>query len=206
TANVSQIFPAFNGGGITFVFDADGSIFSNYLGFAGVLGVTFIEATAGTEIVEAVVFLNGSKVVSNDTTGAGFSGTFTHQFGHALNLAHSQANGQANHDQESGFPFGCTNQPFTSNPPSVKQNETMYPFSGIGPGGTNQYMFTVDRLDDIAAISDLYPAPGWPQNYGTIQGTISYLTKILGNGTGPSQQITGVNVIARNLANPYNDF
>src|SRR5262249_24555800 len=59
--------------------------------------------------------------------------------------------------------------------------------------------------DDMVAISDLYPAAGWPGSYGTIQGTVDSLTKILGNGTGPTQQITGVNMIARNLADPYGD-
>jgi hypothetical protein len=83
----------------------------------------------------------------------------------------------------------------------------MYPFLDHTVGtGSSQYQFTVDRLDDIAAISDLYPAAGWPGNYGTIKGTIYELTKILGNGTGPTQQVTGVNIIARNLADPYNDF
>jgi hypothetical protein len=64
----------------------------------------------------------------------------------------------------------------------------------------------VDKLDDISAISDLYPEPGWPENYGTIKGTIRSLTKILGNGTGPMEEVTSVNLVARNLADPYNDF
>jgi len=63
----------------------------------------------------------------------------------------------------------------------------------------------VNTADEIAAISDLYPAPGWPGNHGSIKGTIRFLTKILGNGTGPTQEISGVNIIARNLADPYND-
>src|SRR5262249_36164515 len=158
---------------------------------------------------EGTTFINGSTIASNDPTGTAFSGVFTHEFGHALNLRHSQVNGAIRGIGDAPFPYGCTNQPYAGAPgvgPTNPHIETQDRFLNQVPGGTAQGMFTVDRLDDIAAISDLYPAPGWPENHGTIQGTISYLTKILGNGTGPSEQITGVNVIARNLADPYNDF
>jgi hypothetical protein len=53
----------------------------------------------------------------------------------------------------------------------------------------------IHTLDDIAAISDLYPGPGWPNAYGTITGKIFDVDG--------KTQLTGVNVIARNLSDPY---
>jgi hypothetical protein len=70
--------------------------------------------------------------------------------------------------------------------------ETMYPFY-FGPGiGSNTL-----EADDLAAVSTLYPADGFFANSGTISGTI-----FAPNGT---TKLTGVNVIARNLANPFDD-
>ena len=215
-ANVAQVYPKFNGGGITVVYDADGTIAKNYLGLpAGVLGISFMEfAKPNTnEILEGTVFIIGASTRTNDPTALGMSGVFTHEFGHALNLAHTQANGAVFNRsvQDTPFPTGCTSgQPYAGGPgvgPTGQQIETMYPFLDQTIGtGSSQYQYTVDKLEDIAAISDLYPAPGWPENYGTIKGTVRELTKILGNGTGPTQEVTGVNVIARNIADPYNDF
>jgi hypothetical protein len=211
TANVAQVYPAANPpGGVTVVFDTDGTIFTNYLGLRNVLGISFMEyAVPGTnEILEGTVFLNGRLMFFNDLDGAGFSGVFTHEFGHALNLRHSQGNGAVWNSQvrDTPFPFGCTNQPYPGTAASDQQVETMYPFLDQRPGHSAQYMFTVDKMDDISAISDLYPAPGWPESHGTVTGTIRELTKILGNGTGPAEEVTGVNIIARNLADPLNDF
>jgi hypothetical protein len=213
-ANASQIYPHDNGGGIAVVFDATGTIFSSYLGLpAGVLGISFQEFAApdSNELLEGTVFINGSRAASNDTTGIGLSGVFTHEFGHALNLAHVQANGAVYNQavRDYPWPYGCPSGPYPGGPnvgPTAQNIETMYPFLDARPGFSSQYQFTVDKLEDIAAVSDLYPAAGWPGNYGTIKGTIRELTKILGNGTGPMQEVTGVNVIARNVADPYNDF
>jgi hypothetical protein len=168
TANVAQVYPAFNGGGVTVVYDADGTIFKNYLGIPGILGVSMMDFAVpnSNEILEGTVFINGSTAVTNDTTGAGIAGVMTHEFGHALNLAHSQANGAVFNlnVQDTPFPYGCTNQPYPGGPgvgPNNHQIETMYPFLDQKiPSGTSIDQFTVDRLDDIAAISDLYPAPG----------------------------------------------
>lgn len=70
--------------------------------------------------------------------------------------------------------------------------ETMYPFY-FGPvAGTSS-----PHKDDIAGLSTLYPTAGFAGSTGTITG------RILGsNGT---TRLTGVNVIARNLANPFDD-
>lgn len=213
-ANAAQVFPAWNGGGITVVYDATGQIFTNYLGLPGsVLGISLHEFVAAdsNEILENTVFLNGAQIRTNDPTGARFAGVFTHEFGHSLNLRHTQGNGAIWHQgvRDTGFPFGCTNAPYAGGPgvgPAANQVETMYPFLDINVGGSGEHQFSVDLMDDVSAISDLYPAPGWPESHGTIKGTIRYLTKIRGNGTGPTEEITGVNIIARNLANPYGDF
>ena len=70
--------------------------------------------------------------------------------------------------------------------------ETMYPFYFGPPIGT-----ATPEMDDRSAISELYPEPTYAGMTGTISG------EILGpNGTTP---ITGVNVIARNVADPFFD-
>src|SRR4030095_7080854 len=71
----------------------------------------------------------------------------------------------------------------------------MYPY--ITPKHTGAAMSTVDRPDDMAALSDIYPAAGWPQNHGIITGEI--LQKDGATG------LTGVNVVARNVDDPIND-
>ena len=215
-ANVDQVFPShFNGGGITVVYDYDGKIFRDYLGLGldQVLGIAlpeYVEANSD-EILEYTVFLNGYMQWFNDTDGKGYSGIMTHELGHAANLSHSQGNGSVynNSLQEYPWPNACPTGPYSGgmhSGPSREQIETMYPFINHQITGSGEFQFTVDKLDDISAISDLYPEPGWPENYGTIKGTIRSLTKVLGNGGGPTQEITGVNLVARNLADPYNDF
>jgi len=68
----------------------------------------------------------------------------------------------------------------------------MYPFY-FGPGSGTE---TLER-DDVAAISTLYPAPAFFGSTGTISGTV-----LAPNNT---TKLTGVNVIARNVADPFTD-
>ena len=77
----------------------------------------------------------------------------------------------------------------------IPNTETMYPF--IRPEYTGAQQSTVDRPDDIAALSNLYPAAGWPASYGSISGEI----RLKDGKTG----LTGVNVVARNIADPLGD-
>ena len=205
--NALQILGPYNGGGVHVIYDTDGLIMRDVLGAAGVLGVGQIEwVEASTpEILEAWVVLNGSAARSSDPNGVAFGGVFTHEFGHIVNLAHSQVNGAIIRHGDPTRPRDCA-APWTT-APTLLQVETMYPFLGIGsPTDSGAGMATVDRIDEIAAISDIYPAAGWPENFGSIRGTVSSLLNIRGNGTGDMTEVTGVNVVARNIADPFNDF
>src|SRR5215213_10478011 len=114
--------------------------------------------------------------------------------GHALNLAHSQTNGAAYFYNDTRGPKSCTTLPYATT--VVKSDvETMYPFANIRPvTGNGVELSTVEQSDDKASISNLYPAPGYPESNGSIKGRILQ--------TDGETGITGVNVIARNIDNP----
>jgi len=200
-STIGSVIGAWNGGGIDVVYDNDGSILTNFFGLppTGVLGITNLEYVASdtSEMAEAWMVLSGPGIHADDPTGIGFQGVVTHEMGHALNLAHSQANGAAENPNllDPPQPPGC-GAPWTGTV-NAEQVETMYPFSDPSPGQSGEYMSTVDRIDDMAALSDIYPAWGYPGNQGTIRGEIRDAS---------GELVTGVNVIARNVADPFNDF
>ncbi len=68
----------------------------------------------------------------------------------------------------------------------------MYPFY-FGPGSGSQTL----EADDVSILSTLYPAAGFFDGSASITGRI-----LAPNGTTP---LTGVNVIARNVADPFAD-
>ena len=206
TCNANLVVGTWNGGGVHVIYDTDGKILNNFLGIYGALGVSSIEFVSAdsNEMLEAWTILNGPSVQSSDPLGDRFRGVMTHEFGHTTNLAHSQANGAVYQYADAAGPMGCT-LPYAGAPVN-DQIETMYPYINLGTTGTGLGMATVDRMDDIAAFSDLYPAAGWPESHGTIRGTVSSMLNIRGNGSGDTAQVTGVNVIARNLASPFGDF
>jgi uncharacterized membrane protein len=199
--SVTSVIGADNGGGIAVIYDHDGTIMESFFGLpaTAILGITNVEAAAidGPEIYEAWMVLSGPGIHAIDWNGVGFQGVVTHEMGHALNLAHSQANGAAQSFllADPPQPAGCS-APWSGGPEAT-QVETMYPFSAPEPGDTGEFMGTVDRLDDMSALSDLYPAPGYPESRATIHGEI---LDAFGN------PVIGVNVIARNTADPFNDF
>jgi hypothetical protein len=205
--NAGLVIGKDNGGGIHVIYDHDGGIMADFFGASGILGIATFEfvITDSPEIYEGWAVINGTFVRTADTNQASFAGVFTHEFGHDVNLGHSQANGATVRHLDPAQPRGCA-APWTGTP-GLLQMETMYPFIGINnPNDTGAGMATVDRIDDKAAISDLYPAPGWPESHGIIRGTVSSLLNINGSGNGDMVQTTAVNVVARNVADPFNDF
>jgi hypothetical protein len=198
--NAGLVIGTFNGGGIHVIFDADGTVMSDYLGVPpNVLGISSPEfGIDGTSIItESWTILGGQAIDGGDTDGSNYQGVATHEFGHSIGLAHTQTNGAAyfyGYWGENVGPGSCTTLPYSTN--LTKDDvETMYPYSDPWLGGTGPAQAHIHTVDDIAAISDLYPGPSWPTAYGTIKGTI-YDT----DGRTP---LTGVNVIARNLDDPY---
>jgi hypothetical protein len=204
--NVDQIYGVENGYGFWVNYDTDGSILENYFGVprGSVLGIAFPEwADEETgEIIEATALMNGWFVDISDTEGTQVGGVFTHEFGHAINMSHSQANGHLVYmsasysPQYDGVP-GCAGVTKFTNGSMLDHSgiETMFPFINVrGSAGANQH--TVNVKDDIVNISDLYPTAEYKSQFGSIKGKL--LTK-------EGVEYSGVNLIARNLDDPYQD-
>ncbi len=196
--NVGLIIGTSNGRGIYVIFDPDGSIMTNYLGAPdGVLGVSSPQyAIDGTTIItESWTILNGAAVSPQDVDAAAFQGVATHEFGHSLGLAHAQVNGAAVFYGDNIGPNSCSAFPYAG-VPGRGDIETMYPYIDPTPGtGTGEGQGNVHTLDSMAGISDLYPGRGWPSASGTIAGRVYDIDG--------RTELTGVNVIARNLADPF---
>jgi hypothetical protein len=178
----------YNNGTNAVVFDADGSIFAA-LGLkeevAGFAGPEFIVGDKSCFIVEGFAMINGAMidgVASNgEITREGLLAVLRHEFGHFLNLEHTQVNGQ--------YALGDTQEPGFSiygNPPAGSI-QLMFPFLS----STN-----APKSDDIAAISALYPAAGFSA-LGTITGNV-----FEGDGT---TLFEGADIIARNVDDPFGD-
>ncbi|MCG9697710.1 carboxypeptidase-like regulatory domain-containing protein [Shewanella sp. Isolate11] len=217
-SNAHTIIGADNGGGIHILYDADATIITEYLGApSGVLGIASPEIADENGIITeswAVMSVLASPISYEADPEANAKesmdhtlGVFTHEFGHAINLSHSQTNGRKvmnNRDGAPGrcstafdstavdYPNGDTYEQWVIN---IGRIETMYPF--INPGFSGDVQGTIDITDDKVALSNIYPAPHYKAEFGTISGKI-----LLTDG---STEISGVNVIARNINNPYND-
>src|SRR5215204_4269536 len=199
-ATAAQVIGVENGGGLYFIYDADAKIMQEFFGAPpNVLGIAspeWADETTGT-ITEGWVVINAQARWAGDDNLQNYAGVFTHEMGHSINLAHSQTNGAIAFYNDTKGPRSCATLPY-STALTINDIETMYPFINPRPGtGSGLAQSTVDRPEDKAAISNLYPAPGYPDTHGSIAGRVLQ--------TNGRDGITGVNVIARNLDNPYGD-
>ena len=95
-ANVADYIGKYNGGGIQTIYDADNSVIMELTGGDGygVLGIAspeYVSDQDPTQIIEGWQIIGGSFL--NATSTDQISGVVTHEFGHAINLAHTQTNG-----------------------------------------------------------------------------------------------------------------
>ncbi len=200
-ANAHEVYTAENGYGFWVNYDTDGSIITDFFGAGpSVLGIAFPEwADEQTgEIIEATAVLNGNAIWEGDPNGDEFAGVFTHEFGHAINLSHSQVNGdliysRSYHNRHAGAK-GCGPFPSMS---SFEEIETMFPFIAVYQDGVGAAVSTVNLTDDKVAISNLYPTEAYSSDYGSIAGTL-----YLKDG---KTEYSGINVVARNINDWYAD-
>lgn len=235
-ATAAKVYGQPNEGGMYVIYDQTGAVVEEMFGVPRdqVLGVAFAEIAEDRDgdgypetIVKATALMNGYAVVHEDLDpekpwmpppdigGKRISGVFTHEFGHAINLSHSQVNGAMAYFSEPGY-FeaypgvpGCVPSTHSWNSRDsaarrieAKYTETMFPFINpdtVNDKGVNigQEMSTVDRPDDIAGISNLYPSASYLQTRGAIAGTL-----YLKDGRTP---YAGINIVARNVTDPYGD-
>ena len=209
-ANVTDYIGTYNGGGIQVIYDADNSVIMELTGGDGygILGIASPEYLADqdkTEIVEGWLIIGGSFLSATSTDQV--SGVVTHEFGHAINLAHTQTNGfyAANNPNawsryaggpEQAGPDQCG--PVVATYPTASQVETMYPIIDPWPESPTynspEMAKVLDDADDMAALSSIYPATGYAANTGTLKGTV-----VAKDG---ASQLTGINVIARRVDTP----
>ena len=180
------------------VFDHDGSIIealfglskkTEVIGFAGITCITTnppFRITKGSALLNGL-FINGDTDDGAEITQEEFKSTIVHELGHFLNLDHTQVNGH--------FFLGDKDDPgfeaYSSvGDPPASSIQMMFPFLIVGLAQPANPL-----MDDIAAISTLYPSSSFASSTGSISGNI-----YLSNGTTPFQ---GGNVIVRNVNDPY---
>ena len=199
STNVTEIIGGPERYGVYVIFDEDGSIMQNFFGAPpSVLGISSPQYSkeGTTTITMSWTVLNGSSIDPQDQDAQQFQGVGTHEFGHALGMAHTQTNGAAYFFFDNLGPSSCSTLPYSTNLTSA-DIETMYPYiNNSASGGTGIAQGNIHTLDTMSSFSDLYPGPGWPNSYGTITGTVMDVT---------GAPLTGVNVIARNISDPFVD-
>ncbi|MGI2258957.1 hypothetical protein [Shewanella sp. GXUN23E] len=210
-ANAADFYTRQNGYGFWVLYDTDGSIMEDFFGVNrnSVLGIAFPEwVDEDGTIVEATALINGWAVRDTDPHIDRFAGVFTHEFGHAINLSHSQTNGRLVYESLSYRPLtpgvaGCVDPVYSYRSPvpgfdtaMPEHNETMYPFINVDDdGGAGQS--SINMPDDIAAISDIYPTAAYLASRGSIEGVLRLKDGVT--------EFSGINVIARNIDDPLGD-
>jgi hypothetical protein len=208
--NAASLYEAENGRGIWVIYDTDGAILEEYFGIPrdAVLGIAFPEwADENGVITEATALLNGYLVNASDPTGENFAGVFTHEFGHAINLSHAQVNGPMVYssykvpgfERYPGVASCVASVHAWDHWDDVGVNradpaiiETMYPFIDTA-GAVGREQSTITHPDDMAAVSNLYPAASYHSSRGSISGVLR-----LKDG---QTEYSGINIIARNATN-----
>ncbi len=173
------------------VFDEDGSLIAA-LGFPpGVIGFASIEVIDPQNIliIESFQLYNGDFIDGDpndagELTQAQMQAVIMHEMGHALNFDHTQINGH--------YFIGDTDDPgfvqYGAPPSGVEVVNLMFPFS---LGGSNDA--SVPNIDDLAIAETLYGNATAPDD--SIEGTVFDTDGISG--------IQGVNVIARDISDPF---
>ena len=182
------------------VYDDSGEIFELLFGpDSGVLGFAGPEFgdLATCTITEGLAFLNGPEFDPAEPNTA--LSIMVHEFGHFSNLAHSQTNGgillgiAVDTPETSGpAPSNTFGAPTVADFANNELIETMYPFF-FGP----QFGTESLALDDSTSISRLYPEPTYLATTASLAGSIF--------GSNGTTRLSGVNVIARNVSNPFLD-
>ncbi len=184
TVNVDDYYAVCGDGLSPIIFDVDGTITEAIFG-TGTNNTIVAFATpdcqdfATATITEATAILNG-RFIDGSSAGqnpeislTAFNAVVRHELGHYFNLDHSQVNRTEATD---------------GNAANDNAIATMYP---ILVSATEQSTL---HLDDMVAVSTLYPEPTFASGFGKITGSI-----LLPNGEGAFQ---GAWVTARKVGDP----
>ena len=167
--------PAGGDGRHEIVFDTDGKALeaagANPLMHTGV-APTSVEIVGGQAVI-----VDGFFVINGTRSDFDRLSTMVHELGHFIGIAHSSV-GMHN---SAAAAAGALDQI------NINSVPTMHPRAIVGTGRRTL------EPDDIAAVSELYPEPGFASSLGTIEGTV----KRCGNELG----VTGANVRIVNTSN-----
>ena len=136
------------------VFDSDGKIIEAIFGVGqtGLLGLagSFINDETGN-FIEGFILINGT----NGGTNTEITLTLAHEVAHFIGLDHTQVDIN-NEESFSGLPFSCLTTEADNYP-------LMYPISCRLSNSLH--------VDDISAVSALYPATDLSDSFGILEGT-----------------------------------
>ncbi|HXF05773.1 MAG TPA: DVUA0089 family protein [Blastocatellia bacterium] len=156
------------------IFDSDGSVTDALLGIGSrrrVAGFAGPRVLSSLRILQGTVTINGLFANQQDR----LRGIMVHEVGHFAGLDHTQINLDA---------------VFDGNPGNDDTVPTMIP---VFTSSFRVETWATPKIDDIAAISSLYPTTSFARTTGTIRGRILYP-----DGVG----FMGANVIARKVDDP----